>query len=398
LQAYLFANPDVLFPGQVVQQKEREFYIEGRRIDLLFRVDDVRYIVEVKAVPLNREHVGQVAEYYGLMREAMKNSDFKMVLVAPCIPKYRSLFLEEIGIRCIEIPDVPSGLADVERLRKESSAHRKSEQAEAQVSAWLPQLTSIKFDDLVSSVTKQSLAISHQLLRDTVEGVRKGFSEYEILPVKMMRAESGHVICGTAPASLDSMPQLVRGGAWWGYAFGESEQMPKNAVPNISAEAMPWCLDLTVNAELLPSQEVMRSRIAQGLNAFDRLVKEHGGIQFQALLKLEHQPRTYHWIPLVAEEPGTWNGTDILMAYERVERDYNALRDSWIAWIEKHRLDLSKPQAIHMHNHNKQPNLALRLVRPFRRADEFWRLPYNEQRDVIVSECHRLKPLIDFLR
>jgi hypothetical protein len=198
--------------------------------------------------------------------------------------------------------------------------------------------------------------------------------------------------------SLGSAPQFICGGAWWAYAFGDSEEMPKNDVPNISVMSMPWCLDLTVNAELRTSQAVMRTRIAEEPLVFDRLIQEHGSIQFQALLKIEHQPRFYHWIPLIAQEAGTWNADSFLKTLNEVEFGYGSLRDSWIAWIEKFRSDLSRPQALHMRKRNTQPNVALRLVRPFRKNDPFWSLPYSEQREQFVAECHRLKPFIDFLR
>jgi len=75
LQDYLFNNPKVLFPGKNIQEKTREYYIHGKRIDLLFVVDGFRYIVETKAVPIAREHIGQVVEYYGLMKEYLKETN-----------------------------------------------------------------------------------------------------------------------------------------------------------------------------------------------------------------------------------------------------------------------------------------------------------------------------------
>lgn len=398
LQDYLFSHPEVLFPGEAIQERSREFYIQGKRIDLLFRVGGTRYIVELKAVPMSREHIGQVVEYYGLMRDSIKDGTFKMVLVAPSIPQFRRIFLEEIGIRCVEIPAVPSGETDVEHIARQACVSRKSEQAKAEVSAWLPQVASVRYSDIVTSVTKESLAISHLILRDSLEPIREAFSEYEILPIRMARSESPDVICGSTPVSLNSVPQWVHGGAWWAYAFGESEQMPKNDVPNISAMAMPWSLDLAINAELRTSQAVMRAQIAAEQLTFDRLVRDHGRLQFQALLKLEHQPRFYHWIPLATQEPGTWNGASVVEFCRCIEGEYDHLRESWIARIEKFRSELSAAQAAHMRKRNISPNLALRLIRPFPKEDGFWQLPYREQLDTFVSECRRLKPLIGFLR
>jgi hypothetical protein len=68
LQAYHFENLDVPFPNQVINRKRREVFIEGRRIDLLFEVDGVQYIVELKRDTIRREDIGQLFEYYELMR------------------------------------------------------------------------------------------------------------------------------------------------------------------------------------------------------------------------------------------------------------------------------------------------------------------------------------------
>jgi hypothetical protein len=102
LQDYLFENPDVLFPDQVIQRKRREVSVGGRRIDLLFEVDGVQYIIELKRDTIRREDIGQVFEYYGLMRQSNETAHFKMILVAPSIPEYRRIPLEEFGIRCVE--------------------------------------------------------------------------------------------------------------------------------------------------------------------------------------------------------------------------------------------------------------------------------------------------------
>lgn len=396
LQEYLFTHTDVLFPNEAILEKSREVFIDGKRIDLLFRTQSAKYIIELKVVPLTREHIGQVTEYYGRMRVSNKDSNLKMVLVAPSIPDFRKVFLEEIGIRCIEIPAIPSGIAEVERVRNDASAQNKREKAEESVSAWLPDLESIRYGDLVSPVSKQSLAISHRMLRDSLPGLRKAFAEYEIRPIKTLYAGSQDLLCEGFPRGFDSVPPFTTGGAWWAYAFGASEEMPKNDVPNISSMAMPWSLDLAVNAELRTSQTIMKRRIVENPPRFDKLVREHGGIQFQAILKLERQPRFYYWIPLEFKDPGRWDARTLIDTHDRVEREYSALRQSWISWIEKNRAEMSNAQATHMRGRNKEPNIALRLVRPFRNEDEFWSLPYDRQCDKFVAECNRLKPLIDF--
>src|SRR6185437_15116555 len=108
--------------------------------------------------------------------------------------------------------------------------------------------------DLVSNVTKRSLSISHRMLKDTLPEIRKAFTPYEVLPIRMARADSPDKILSCIPADIKANVSFLTGGAWWAYALGESDRMPKNDVPNISAMAMPWGFDLAINAELLPSQ------------------------------------------------------------------------------------------------------------------------------------------------
>jgi hypothetical protein len=190
----------------------------------------------------------------------------------------------------------------------------------------------------------------------------------------------------------------VNGGAWWAFSFGQSEHMPKNDVPNISVNALPWGLDFAINAELLPSQRVMRSRIESFPERFDRLVAEHGDLQFQAWLKIEHQPRIYHWILLPTLAPGTWHGQDILDLYRRSEVGFFDLRAHWLGWIKEHRPELTPGQLTHIERSNRNLNLALRLVRSFRKEADLWSHPRGEQQLQFQAEYAKLKPLIDFFQ
>lgn len=131
LQDYLYEHPELLFPDSRFQEKAREYTIHGRRIDLLFVVDGIRYIVELKGVPLQREHIGQVVEYYGLMKGYLNEANLRMILVAPSIPEWRGRYLEELGIRCVELSEVPADSASAKRVTNTS---RKSMRHEAEES------------------------------------------------------------------------------------------------------------------------------------------------------------------------------------------------------------------------------------------------------------------------
>jgi len=129
LQDYLFENTDILFPNQVINSKRREVFIEGRRIDLLFEVDGIHYIVELKKDTIKRETIGQIFEYYALMRMSASTARFKMILVAPMIPLFRRLPLEEFGIRCVEIQHPPITIEEGVELKRQFTESNRREQA-----------------------------------------------------------------------------------------------------------------------------------------------------------------------------------------------------------------------------------------------------------------------------
>ena len=124
IQDYLYANPEVLFPSANITEKSREYSIHGKRIDLLFVVDGVRSIIEIKNVPIQREHIGQVVEYYGMMKDYMKDANLAMILVSSSIPAWRATYLEQLGIRCVEIPTVPTTEEEVKRIRTGTLTYR----------------------------------------------------------------------------------------------------------------------------------------------------------------------------------------------------------------------------------------------------------------------------------
>ncbi len=397
LQDYLFDNPDVLFPNQIVSQKRREVCIEGRRIDLLFDVNGVQHIVELKRNTIKREDIGQVLEYYGLMRRSRPTANFRMVLVAPSIPDYRRIPLEEMGIRCVEVQHPPTSTHERAELWATSARQQKREEL-ASASASLPiRIEQLTFGDLLPPVTARSMRISQDLLKDALPGIQRYYSEYELRPIKMVKPNQPDVLC-IPTVENGSEYQLVGAGAWWAYSFGHSEEMPKNDIPNISVNALPWGLDFAINAELRTSQQVMRDRVATATRHFDHLVAEHSRLRLQAWLKFEFQPRLYYWVLLPEFAPCTWKGSDLLNLYKQSESNFPSLRAQWTTWIKETSRSLTAAQVSHMDATNRNLNLALRLVSTFEKNDEVWGLPYQGQKGRFDNEYRKLKPLIDFFQ
>lgn len=396
LQNYLFQHPEVLFPERVIQEKKREFYIQGKRIDLLFQVDGTRYIVELKRHTVEREHLGQIVEYYGLLRGMLREEQIRMILVAPKIPQFRRVYLEEIGIRCVEVSVPLESMEASSKLITQSRTFQKQDQVRKSMDALFPDNAPITYAELSSPATPLSLAMTHRMLQDTLESVRAEFKEFETVPIRMLQAISPDMIAQPSPANINQKPTFQRGGAWWAYAFGESESMPKNDVPNISIASMPGSLDLIVNSELQTSQKVLIRKIESSPSVFDRHVKNHGGIEFQAWLKLEHQPRFYHWIPLYKEAPGSWDAEKILKLYKNLELNFANLRETYLDWLKENRPELSPAQKSHLDKSNRSLNVALRLARPFGINDSLWEMAYPKQVRTLAYEIARLKPFINF--
>jgi len=98
------AHPEEIFPNEGFKLVGQQVVVEGRRLDILFEDRHGRkIIVEVKRGILTREASGQIAEYYGLLKNRGINEIYELILCANIIPKERKTFLETIGIDCREL-------------------------------------------------------------------------------------------------------------------------------------------------------------------------------------------------------------------------------------------------------------------------------------------------------
>lgn len=396
IQDYLYANPEVLFPSGDVTEKAREYSIHGKRIDLLFVVDGIRYIVEIKNVPIQREHIGQVVEYYGLMRHYMKDANLAMILVSSSIPAWRAVYLEELGIRCVEIPSVPTTEEEVKRIRKETITYSKKVKQKIEVEAALGDGESVAFEDIAGPANPKGMAFARRMLTESLEPIREAFNGYDIIPFGITSQSSQHFDLENDPTRKYGTEKYTRGGTWWAYRFGFSEDMPKNDVPNISIIANTAGLDVTINAELQPSQKVMIDRIQAKSSEFNRLLANHGGLWLKTYLKYEHQPRIYHWILADTKLPGEFSGESILQMQKKHEMTFNEEREQWLKLIISGNKELSELQIQQLEARNKRLNLAIRLVEPFQKDAAFWSFQPEKQVTEIVGAIQRMKPLIEF--
>jgi hypothetical protein len=396
IQDYLFASPEVLFPSGNVTEKAREYSIQGKRIDLLFVVDGIRYIVEIKNVPIQREHIGQVVEYYGLMRQYMRDANLAMILVSSSIPAWRAAYLEELGIRCVEIPSVPTTVEEVRRIQKEAQTSNKKSKEKKEVDAVLGENEGIRFEDIAGFATPRGMAFARRSLSESLEPLRKACDGYEIIPFGIRRTGSHDYDLEHDATSNHGTEEFRQGGIWWAYRFGFSDDLPRNDVPNISVIANSTGLDVVLNAELQPSQRVLLERIQRNPSGFDAILAKHGNLWLKTYLKYEHQPRFYHWILAELKPPGSYDGKAIIEMRESHDRGFERERNFWIGKVISGHCGITDAQINHLQSHNRKLNLAIRLVQPFRKNAPLWAMDRGRQLSELVNAVKSLKPMIDF--
>lgn len=97
-------HPNDFFPNEDFNLLGQQINLNGRYADIIFKDKHERtIIVEVKRGISTREATGQIAEYYGLLKQQKPSEIIELVLCANIIPQERRIFLENIGIECKEL-------------------------------------------------------------------------------------------------------------------------------------------------------------------------------------------------------------------------------------------------------------------------------------------------------
>jgi len=106
IENLLARHPDEFFPRQRLRLKGQQVKLGTYYADIVFEneVGD-SVVVEVKRGLLLRDAVGQIIDYYGMLRRIEPSKKVLLILAANVIPKERTTFLrEQLGIKCVEIP------------------------------------------------------------------------------------------------------------------------------------------------------------------------------------------------------------------------------------------------------------------------------------------------------
>lgn len=395
IQQFLFNNPQVLFSNKKIVRKEREYYINGKRIDLLFDVEGVKYIVECKNCSITREHIGQVVEYYGLMKEFLHENNLKMMLVAPIIPEHRKIFLEELGIICVKVDNIPESSIQQSDLINTIQKANKRLQNRAILLNSLEENDHFLREDISSEITSRQIALIGKFVSNLLLDLPTYFKEYEITPYRVMRAFSQEFYWEYDKDHNLNVDKFMPGSAWFALRFGPERDMPPNDKPNISVAIRNDGIEIAINAELIPSQQIFIKRINENQNEFDRLLSEYDSLLFKSYLKIEHQPLIYHWILQNCCFSGQFNSRQVLLFDKAYKQNYGRLKELCIKKILDHQ-SLSDQQIKHIQTKNPNPKIAMRLIEMLLVDNPIWEMNYQQQYDILKTCIFRMKPLLDF--
>ena len=105
IENLLARYPEEFFPELKLKPVGQQVKLGSYSADVIFQnqVGDT-LIVEVKRGILSREAVGQIMDYYGMLKYREPDKSMHLMLVANVIPRERVVYLKEIGISCVEIP------------------------------------------------------------------------------------------------------------------------------------------------------------------------------------------------------------------------------------------------------------------------------------------------------
>lgn len=397
LQEYLYNTPKVLFPDAVITEKTKEYYIKGQRIDLLFMVDGVRYIVELKSKVIERQDIGQLIEYYGLMKEYMNEANLKMILVAPEIPKWRSTFLEELGIRCLEINKIPQNKYESNKITEKIKSSLGKQVKDDSLLKLIDQPEEgFKKEEFQLGVTPLKFAKVCRFMKDLLPSLEKEYSEFEITPYKITRSRSPDFDFEYHEASHYGEPVFKKGEEWFAFRFGSTGNEPPNDVPNISAIMTHFAFDVCVNSELHSSQKMFINVIKSQKKAFNELLLRFDDLMFKTYLKYEYQPRFYHWILTDYINTKDIDAEFIINNYREHEKKFFEERNYWVDYIIKNNPSLTESQKQHLVKTNKSLNFAQRLSIPIKSTDPIWEGNYSLQLEIFKKSIFKLKDFILF--
>lgn len=221
--------PDEFFPKEGFKLLGQQITIEGRRLDILFEDKHKRkVIIEVKRGILTREASGQIAEYYGLLKNKGYIGNYELILCANIIPPERKTFLETIGIDCRELgvtlitelakkydytfsDDKPGFDGNQREIKVPSTSNELELQSEIEPSVWIFQANPQRYD-IISALTDKEIGNSvHWTVNQHRNRIKKG----HLALIWMSGNESGIYALGRIESDPMMLPEYPQEKKYW---------------------------------------------------------------------------------------------------------------------------------------------------------------------------------------
>jgi len=188
-------------------------------------------IVEIKRGILRREAIGQIIEYYGMLKQKEPNKNILLYLVANVIPKEMTVFLKEkLGIEFVEISaskirEVAGRYSyqflDAERpesLRETKEAIQKLDAYAGSSRAWIFQANPQRYD-ILNSIADKELTEDVWEVSRYKDQIRVG----HVCLIWMSGKESGIYAVGDITSNPEFMVDSPQSTKYWVYDADKSQ-------------------------------------------------------------------------------------------------------------------------------------------------------------------------------
>jgi len=234
IENLLAKHPNEFFPDYKLKFVGQQVKLGTYYADIVFEnPKSEMVIVEIKKGILRREAIGQVIEYYGMLKQKEPNKNILLYLVANVIPKEMTVFLKEkLGIEFVEISaskirEVAKRYSyqflDAERpesLRETKEAVQKldTEAYSGKSRAWIFQANPQRYDILNSIADKELIEDVWEVSRYK-DQIRAG----HICLIWMSGKESGIYAVGDITSNPEFMVDSPISTKYWVYDADKSQ-------------------------------------------------------------------------------------------------------------------------------------------------------------------------------
>ena len=186
----LIANyPEEFFPDKKLKLQGQQIRLGSYYADIIFKDDsDSLIVIEVKRGVLSRDAIGQILDYYGVLREENPLKNINLILAANVIPKERTIFMSEklgIGFSEIAISKIlevakkysyefldsknPSDIREFQKISKIMTERIISGKS----NVWIFQANPKRYD-ILNALDDSNIGVNHWLINQHKNYISKG--------------------------------------------------------------------------------------------------------------------------------------------------------------------------------------------------------------------------------